>query len=70
MAGYTKEFLVDAFLHRYAEVLAKDTAEASAKYIKMIVDFYDQVGKDKFRVWCSLDAEALRKFKLETNRKS
>ena len=68
--AYTKPFLVDAFVSRYKEVLEKDTPEEFAKYLKMVNDFYDQVGKDKFRVWCSLDAEAIKKFKLESGRKS
>lgn len=60
---YTKPFLIEAFLSRYTEVLAKDTAEQSAKYVKMLSDFYDSVGKEKFRVWASLDADAIKVFK-------
>lgn len=63
MAAYTKPFLMDAFLSRYADVLAADTAEEAAKYVKMCSDFYDKVGKDKFRVWASLDADAIKVFK-------
>lgn len=66
MAGYTKEFLVSAFLWRYQEALEKDTKEEAEKYIKMVTDFYDKVGKEKFRVWCSLDAAEIKKFKLAT----
>lgn len=66
MAGYTKEFLMDAFIWRYTEVLEKDSKEEADKYIKMVSDFYDKVGRDKFRVWCSLDADEIRKFKLAT----
>lgn len=61
--AYNREFLMSAFLDRYAEVLAKDTVEQVAKYTKMCSDFYDKVGKDKFRVWASLDADAIKKFK-------
>lgn len=61
--GYTKEFLMDAFVSRYAEILANDSVVESAKYIKMCSDFYDKVGKDKFRVWASLDADAIKVFK-------
>ncbi len=63
--AYTKPFLMDAFLSRYAEALAKDTAEEYAKYVNMVSDFYDKVGKDKFRVWASLDAEAIKVFKAK-----
>jgi hypothetical protein len=69
MAGYSKEFLIDAFIDRYAEVLMQDTKEQLDKYIKMVTDFYDKVGKDKFRVWCSLDADRIKEFKLKTGRK-
>lgn len=63
MAGYTKEFLIDAFVSRYAS-LGIDTCLWMAE---MADEFYDKVGKDKFRDYCSLDAEAIRKFKLENN---
>lgn len=66
MAGYAKEFLMDAFIWRYTEVLEKDSKEEADKYIKMVSDFYDKVGRDKFRVWCSLDADEIRNFKLAT----
>lgn len=60
MAGYTKEFLVNAFVSRYAEYQTDfDT------YYAWVSDFYNEVGRDKFRVYCSLDAEALRKYRLE-----
>ena len=68
MAGYTREFLIDAFLWRYSEVLLNDTKEQADKYIKMVTDFYDKVGRDKFRVWCSLDAAEIKKFRLATGR--
>ena len=61
MAGYTKEFLVAAFISRYVDV-AENTFEA---LVDMADGFYDEVGRDKFRVYCSLDAEALRKYRLE-----
>lgn len=62
-AAYSKNFLVDAFLWRYADVLAKDTAEQVVSYTSMINDFFDRVGKDKFRVWCSLDADEIKRYK-------
>jgi hypothetical protein len=59
MAGYTKEFLVDAFLSRYIDIDPK-SLEALAT---MANDFYDAEGRDRFRAYCSLDAEALRVYK-------
>jgi hypothetical protein len=66
MAGYTKEFLVDAFVSRY-ESLSKETV---AKTKALANKCYDEHGKDKFRVYAAVDADAIRKFKLETGRKS
>ena len=66
MAGYTKEFLVDAFLSRYTSVPKVDMPALRS----MSEKHYAEVGKDKFRVAASLDADALKKFKLETGRKS
>lgn len=62
MAGYTKEFLVNAFVSRYSGFQKDFDA-----YHKWVSDFYDVVGRDKFRVFCSLDAEALKKFRLESS---
>ena len=58
--GYTKDFLVNAFVSRYAEVV-----EDFDSYVSWVQAFYDKVGKDKFRVWCSLDADALKKYRLD-----
>ena len=65
MAGYSKEFLVDAYISRYQKVVGDLPALRN-----MAEQHYDSVGKDSFRVAASLDAEALKKFKLETGRKS
>lgn len=61
MAGYTKEFLVCAFVHRY-EPLGLDAVDSM---YKMATKFYDEVGRDKFRIYCSLDAEAIRTYKAQ-----
>lgn len=61
MAGYTKDFLIDAFLSRYYSLSEEEFAGLEI----MANRFYNEVGKDKFRVYCSLDAEALKKFRLE-----
>jgi hypothetical protein len=63
---YSKQFLIDAFIWRYSEVLLKDTCEELDKYVNMVTTFYDKVGKDKFRVWCSLDSDTIQKFRLAT----
>ena len=57
MAGYTREFLLDAFMHRYQGVEIKyDLRELAAKA-------YDNLGKDNFRKYASLDADAIREYK-------
>jgi hypothetical protein len=59
MAGYTKDFLVDAFLSRYID-LPPARLDSLAE---MANNFYDTAGRDKFRMYCVLDAEALRVYK-------
>jgi hypothetical protein len=56
MAGYTKEFLVDAYLSRFLKTASiEDLVQLEADAIKL----YDRVGKDQFRKYASLDAEAI-----------
>ncbi len=57
MAGYSKEMLVDAFVSRYAGI------PCSYDLLDMANKFYDKVGKDEFRKYCSLDADAIRVYK-------
>ena len=61
-AGYSKEFLVEAFVSRYKS-LGVDTC---LNMYEMAWNYYDTVSKETFRAYCSLDAEAIRKFKLES----
>lgn len=67
MAGYTKEFLMQAFFSRYATVITKMSTKEEVAYRKLASDQYDKVGKDKFRVYASLDADAIKKFKALKN---
>jgi len=57
--GYTKDFLVDAFVSRYAEL----GSEIVAKQRVLAEQLWDRVDKDEFRQYCSLDAEAIRLYK-------
>ena len=63
MAGYTKEFLIDAFESRYESLFLVQPIEKYEEFHKMCSDFYDKVGKEKFRSYASLDAEAIRVYK-------
>lgn len=56
---YTREFLISAFLSRYVEVPTDDFMRLA----DMADKFFDEVGRDKFRVYCSLDADAIRVYK-------
>ncbi len=59
MAGYTREFLIDCFVSRYEPL----GPEACDSQYRLACELYDRVGKDKFRVYASLDAEAIRNYK-------
>ena len=59
MAGYNKEFLISAFLSRYVSL-----PEAQFESLcEMAHTFYDTVGRDRFRIYGSLDAAAIRAYK-------
>jgi len=60
MAGYSKQFLIDAFVSRYLQACSVEQLESMEK---MAVDLYDRVGRDKFREYASLSAEAIREYK-------
>lgn len=61
MAGYTKDFLISVYLSRYYSLPEKNFESLE----KLVESFYDEVGRDKFRYWCALDAEKIQKYKLE-----
>lgn len=67
MAGYSKDFLISAFMSRFlhCELIS---VEKLCDLEEMANRFYDEVGRDKFRIYASLDAEAIRTYKnqLET----
>lgn len=60
MAGYTKEFLLDAFVERYRPL----GMEAVDSLYALAANHYDKVGKDEFRKAASLDASEIKKYKL------
>ena len=62
MAAYSKQFLIDAFMSRYIKcpTIAIEKLEALEQ---LALRFYDEVGRDKFRSYASLDAEAIRVYK-------
>ena len=62
MSGYTKDFLVDAFMSRFL-TCSLITIEQLVELECMANRFYDEVGRDKFRIYCSLDADAIKLYK-------
>ena len=62
MAGYSREFLIDAFLSRYIKC-ALISIEQLVRLEQMAGDLYDRVGRDSFRSYASLDADAIRVYK-------
>lgn len=62
MAGYSREFLIDAFMSRYIKCTLI-SIESLVRLEEMANDLFDRVGRDAFRSYASLDAEALRVYK-------
>ena len=60
MAGYTREFLIDAYLWRFLKVI---TIEQLLELEKIANYTYDKYGKDKFREYSSLSADYLKRYK-------
>jgi len=62
MAGYSREFLIDAFMSRYIKCTLI-SIESLVRLEEMAHELYDRVGRDAFRSYASLDADAIRVYK-------
>lgn len=62
MAGYSRDFLISAFLSRYISCTLI-SIEQLVRLEQMANDLYDRVGRDAFRTYASLDADAIRVYK-------
>jgi hypothetical protein len=62
MAGYSRDFLIDAFMSRYIKCTLI-SIESLVRLEQMANGLYDRVGRDSFRTYASLDATALRVYK-------
>jgi hypothetical protein len=60
MAGYTREFLIDAYLWRFLKAIS---IERLLELEVIANRTYDKYGKDKFRDYSSLDADYLKRYK-------
>ena len=67
MASYTREFLIDAYLWRFAKI-PSISIEQLLNLEQIGNKTYDTYGKDKFRDYASLDAEYLRNYKASLKR--
>jgi hypothetical protein len=67
MAGYTREFLIDAYLWRFTKIPSIGI-EQLLELEQIANKTYDTYGKDKFRDYSSLDAEYLRNYKASLKR--
>lgn len=56
---YTKDFLIQVYIDRYAEICDIDTLLLLEENANKL---YDAVGKDRFRTYASLDAQRLREY--------
>ena len=58
-AAYSKELLVNVFLHRY-----RSLGEDKVAGLRDLAErFYDSAGRDKFRVYACVTPEAIREYK-------
>lgn len=62
MAAYSRDFLICAFMSRYIKCTLI-SIEQLVNLEQMASDLYDRVGRDSFRTYASLDAEAIRVYK-------
>lgn len=62
MAGYSKQFLIDVALDRFVHCSLL-TPEQVESLEKMYNEFYEVVGRDKFRTYASVDADAIKQYK-------
>jgi len=60
--AYTKEFLIAAYMSRFVRFSTATIEELCALETQADA-FYDSVGREKFRTYASLDAEAIRTYK-------
>ena len=60
MAGYTREFLIDAYLWRFLKAISIERLLVLEEIANRTYDIY---GKDGFRERASLDADYIKKYK-------
>lgn len=63
--GYDKEFLIAAYMSPFIKAMFIPI-EVLCELEENANKLYDRVGKDEFRTYASLDAAAIKKYKLES----
>jgi hypothetical protein len=60
--SYDKEFLVDVYMSKY---IRSDVIDIDSLVVleENAIKFYDKVGKEEFRKWASVTAEAIREYR-------
>lgn len=62
--GYTKDFLVAAFMSRY--IGCRLISIEQLEHLEQLANnLFDRVGRDKFRDYASLDANAIKLYKQQ-----
>ncbi len=56
---YTKDFLIEMYLGRFIEICSLDELLILEENANKL---YDEVGKDRFRTYASLDAQKIREY--------
>lgn len=64
MAGYTKEFLIAAFMHRYLQCSLL-SIEQLEHLEQLASECYDKFGRDKFRDYASLTPDKIKEYKAQ-----
>lgn len=64
MAGYTKEFLIAAFMSRYIHCSLLSIEQLEQLEV-LASECYDKFGRDKFRDYASLSADAIKQYKAQ-----
>lgn len=60
--GYTKDDLVGAFLMRFIQAQPVITEQQIENLENMANNFYDEVGKDKFREYASVTPAVMKEY--------
>lgn len=59
--NYSKEFLIEAYISRFLNLPSIEIEDL--EFLEQnAINLYDRVGKEKFRTYASLDADAIKEY--------